>query len=220
MPVCCDGNHPLPFARGMFPTVVLSDAFPYIWQKRLLAEEMIRQAGPDGLIVMPHLHSSLGWNYSAGMTLTPRSYAALFEDLQPRLFPDEPLFEAAADCAGLDLSRPLGPDELGDQNSFTLIATRDARVFRSYPPPPTDAADTLAVNPLYRVTRAGRQSVLTLTFPTQDYADEFAASRRYLPETVIVDGDATLPVASWPDSVDVASLRRCRVVIDTPRRYC
>jgi uncharacterized protein YbaR (Trm112 family)/SAM-dependent methyltransferase len=220
MPVCCDGNHPLPFAGGTFPTVVLSDAFPYIWQKRLLAEEMVRQAGPDGLIVMPHLHSSLGWNYSAGMTLTPRSYAALFEDLQPRLFPDEALFDAAADRSGLDLSRPLTPDELGAENSFTLIATRDARVFRTYAPPPDEAAGTLTVNPLYSVTQEGGHSVLTLTFPTPDYADEFGASRRYLPETVRIEADASLPVTSWPASVDLVSLRRRRVLIDAPRRYC
>ena len=34
-----------PSPADTFPTVVLSDAFPYIWQKRLLAEEMMRQAG-------------------------------------------------------------------------------------------------------------------------------------------------------------------------------
>jgi uncharacterized protein YbaR (Trm112 family) len=220
LPVCCDGNHPLPFARRPFPTVVLSDAFPYIWQKRLLAEEMIRQAGADGLIVMPHLHSSLGWNYSAGMTLTPRSYADLFDELQPRLFPDEPLFAAAADGAGIDLSTPRSADELGAENSFTLIATRDAGLFRSYPPPVTQAADgALVLNPLYRVTRHGARSQLTLTFPTREYADEFAACRRYLPETITLEGDATVPVTAWPASIDVEALRRRRVLVDAPPRY-
>ena len=51
--------------------VVLADAFPYIWHKRACAEEMMRLAGEDGLVVMPHLHSSLGFNYSAGDCLTP-----------------------------------------------------------------------------------------------------------------------------------------------------
>ena len=132
IPVCCDANQPLPFARGTFRTVVLSDAFPYIWHKRLLAEEMIRQAGPSGLIVMPHLHSSLGWNYSAGMTLTPRSYADLFAALEPRLFADEALLAQAIAGDGIDLSSPLTPESLGDANSFTLVATADASVFRRY----------------------------------------------------------------------------------------
>ena len=91
-PVCCDANHPLPFARGTFSTVVLADAFPYIWHKRLLAEEMMRLAGTDGVVVIPHLHSALGDNFSAGDTLTPAAYHALFEPIEPRLFSDERMF--------------------------------------------------------------------------------------------------------------------------------
>ena len=40
--ICCDANNPLPFARDTCSLVVLADAFPYIWHKRLLAEEMMR----------------------------------------------------------------------------------------------------------------------------------------------------------------------------------
>ena len=58
-PVCCDGNSPLPFASRTFDMVVLADAFPYIWHKRMLAADLMRIAGPDGFVVMPHLHSSL-----------------------------------------------------------------------------------------------------------------------------------------------------------------
>ncbi|HTM34062.1 MAG TPA: methyltransferase domain-containing protein [Vicinamibacterales bacterium] len=221
VPVCCDANQPLPFAAGSFPTVVLSDAFPYIWQKRLLAGEMVRQAGPGGLIVMPHLHSSLGWNYSAGMTLTPRSYSALFAELQPRLFPDDALFGPAADRTGLDLSRPMSAEELGSENSFTLIATRDSRAFRAYAPQAmAPAAGALIVNPLYRISREGTDSVLTLTFPTAQYEEEFAATRRYLPDVLTLDVDASAPVTEWPASVDVETLRRRRVLIDAPPRYC
>ena len=32
--VCCDGNSPMPFARGAFRLAVCSDAFMYIWTKR------------------------------------------------------------------------------------------------------------------------------------------------------------------------------------------
>ena len=77
--VCCDGNNPLPPARDACSLVVLADAFPYIWHKRLLAEEMMRAVGSRGVIVLPHLHSSLGENFSAGMTLTPAGYASLLE---------------------------------------------------------------------------------------------------------------------------------------------
>ena len=46
-----------------------------------------------GVIVLPHLHSSLGENFSAGMTLTPAGYASLLEPSAPRLFSDERLFD-------------------------------------------------------------------------------------------------------------------------------
>jgi len=219
--VCCDANQPLPFGRGAFPSVVLSDAFPYIWHKRLLADEMVRQAGPAGTIVMPHLHSSLGWNFSAGMTLTPRSYASLFADLQPRLFPDEALITAAVDGAGLDLSHPRTAEALGSENSFTLIASRNDRLFRTYAPPsPARPSGVLIVNPLYRIVVHGARSVLTLRFPTPEYEEEFGACRRYLPETLTLDADLSAPVSAATPGLDVQTLRRRRVLIDAPPRYC
>ena len=41
-PVCCDGNSPLPFARGAFGFAMCSDAFQYIWTKRQFVGEMLR----------------------------------------------------------------------------------------------------------------------------------------------------------------------------------
>ena len=38
--VCCDGNAPLPFARGAFGLAMCSDAFQYIWTKRQFVGEM------------------------------------------------------------------------------------------------------------------------------------------------------------------------------------
>lgn len=219
--VCCDANHPLPFAAAAFPTVVLSDAFPYIWHKRLLAEEMMRQAGAAGTIVMPHLHSSLGWNYSAGMTLTPRSYAALFPHLEPRLFPDERLFDQVVAGTGLDLSRPWSAHGLGDANSFTLIAAGQAGLFRSFRPAAlAPIAGRLVVNPLYRVTSAGGSTRLSLAFPTPQYEEEFGECRRYLPDALTLDGDLSASSGSLPPGLDIETLRRQRVLIDVPVRYC
>jgi hypothetical protein len=182
---------------------------------------MLRQAGPDGTIVMPHLHSSLGWNYSAGMTLTPRSYADLFAALQPRLFPDEALFEQAVAGGGLDLSRPFSPEALGSVNSFTLIASRHERVFHRYPTPElAPVSGDLVVNPLYRVSRDGSSTVLTLRFPTQTYEDEFGECRRYLPDSLVIPADLTAPIVSPPAGLDVNELRRRRILIDAPRHYC
>ena len=224
-PVCCDANHPLPFAGSAFSLAVLSDAFPYIWHKRLLAGELMRLTGPDGLVVMPHLHSSLGWNYSAGMPLTPAAYADLFAPLQPRLFRDGDLLTSLLDRDAVDLTRAVTPEEMGAENSLTLVASPDASLFRGYAVPgQTTVSGALVVNPLYRVTAHATGSTLTLTFPTPEYGDEFGGCRRYLPDTLDVPADLTGPLdpAALETALgaDYASLRRRRVLIDAPRHYC
>ena len=224
-PVCCDANHPLPFAGGVFSLAVLSDAFPYIWHKRLLAGELMRLTGDTGVVVMPHLHSSLGWNYSAGMPLTPAAYADLFAALEPRLFRDEDLLTGLLDRDAVDLSHPVTPEAMGAENSLTLVASREAALFRAYQvPAPQAVHGALIVNPLYVVTRRGAGSTLTLTFPTEEYADEFAGCRRYLPDVLEVPADLTGPLdpaaLAAALGADYARLRRRRVLIDAPRHYC
>ena len=221
VPVCCDVNQPLPFEAGSFPMVVLSDAFSYVWHKRLLAGEMLRVAGPDGVIVMPHLHSALGENFSAGMTLTPTSYRNLFVELEPRLFSDEALLTQAIDRTGLDLSDDVSPADLGHEPSLTLVASRHERLFRHHEPRDVLAvAGVVIVNPLYRIERRGRVTELTLTFPTPEYEEEFGACRRYLPANVRIDVDPSKPITAATVGPRYAELLRRKVLIDTPVRYC
>ncbi|MBI4262888.1 MAG: methyltransferase domain-containing protein [Acidobacteria bacterium] len=219
-PVCCDANSPLPFARETFSMALLADAFPYIWHKRLLAEEMMRLVGPDGLVVLPHLHSARGENVSAGMTLTPVRYRELFSPLQPRLFSDARLFRQLLDRRVVDLTEDASPDQIGTEPSLTLVATPRADLFRTYDAGDTDAVEgELTVNPLYRVARQGRASVLTLTFPTPEYEEEFGACKEYLPSTLTVDADLTGPIEPALLGADCAELRRRRVILDAPKDY-
>ena len=47
-PVCCDGNAPMPFARGAFGFAMCTDAFMYIWTKRQFVGEMARLVDGGG----------------------------------------------------------------------------------------------------------------------------------------------------------------------------
>jgi len=218
--VCCDGNNPLPFARDTFSTVLLADAFPYIWHKRMLADDMARVAGTDGLIVMPHLHSALGENYSAGDTLTPTAYQALFVGRHPRLFSDARLFDDVVERRVVDLSHDLTAEALGTEASFTLIACSRSDLFRRYEVPSSTAVHgALAVNPLYEVRRHGARTTLALRFPTPEYEAEFAECRRYLPERITVDADLTPPIRAESLGAVYADLRDRRVLIDAPMGY-
>ncbi len=220
-PVCCDANSPLPFARGSFSMAVLSDAFPYIWHKRLLADEMMRAVGPDGVVVMNHLHNALGENVSAGMPLTPEAYRDLFSPLAPRLFKDSELLDQVVGHGMLDLRNQISPDTVGSEPSMTLVASRGDDLFRAYelkalPPLPPGS---LILNPLYRVEVREGRSVLTLTFPTLEYEEEFGACKRYLPATVTVAADLGRPFNAATLGAELGNLLARSVVIDAPPRY-
>ncbi len=219
-PVCCDANDPLPFSRDAFSIVVLSDAFPYIWHKRLLADELVRVAGHDGVVVLPHLHSALGDNVSAGDTLSPRAYSELFGDQQPRLFSDERMLDDILHHRTVDLTASVSPADLRTEPSLTIVASRRDNLFCRYELSEETAIEgVLMVNPLYRVQRCGTTSVLTLSFPSAEYEAEFHACRRYLPDTVTVDGDLTARLTPAQLGAQYGELRRQRVLLDLPPGY-
>jgi len=220
-PVCCDANHPLPFTRDTFSAVVLADAFPYIWHKRQLAEEMMRLAGEDGVVVMPHLHSALGENFPAGDTLTPAAYHALFAPMAPRLFSDARIFDDVIERRVVDLTSDESPEGIGTEPALTLVASARADLFAHYElAEATEVAGELVVNPLYRVEQSEGASILTLHFPTPEYEAEFGECRRYLPDSITVAADLTRPILSEALGPAFVELRERRIVIDAPVRYC
>src|SRR5436190_19163821 len=79
-PVCCDGNAPMPFARGAFGFAMCSDAFQYIWTKRQFVGEMCRlvDGAAPGAVVINHTHNQLTWSPSHGQPLSPQGYRELF----------------------------------------------------------------------------------------------------------------------------------------------
>lgn len=220
-PVCCDADAPLPFADDRFATVLLSDAFPYVWHKRLLAGEMQRVAARGGAIVMPHLHSAHGDNHSAGDTLSPAAYRDLFAPFAPRLFDDRTLLAALLDEGAIDLANHTPPAECGATPSVTLVAARDGGLYRRHAVRVRrGVTGVLTVNPLYRVDYADGVSRLTLAFPGPEYEEEFGLARRYLPASLTVEGDLRGAIGQSATGRRLAELRRRRVLLDLPRGYC
>ena len=219
-PVCCDANHPLPMVDDIFQMILLSDAFPYIRHKRLLANEMTRVTDSDGLIVMPHLHSALGDNMSAGNTLAPTAYRNLFQQFQPRLFSDNRILSDVLNNRILDLSQSMSPSELGTEPALTLIASRNKNVFRKYEvPEPPPISGELRVNPLYQISHQDGCSVLTLVFPSPEYEEEFRAVRDYLPKTITLNGSINSTVTPETRGYDNTELRRRKILLDLPHHY-
>jgi ubiquinone/menaquinone biosynthesis C-methylase UbiE len=176
--VCCDANVPLPFAPRSFSLAVCSDAFHYIWQKRLAASELQRAVGADGTVILAHLHNALWWNYSPGMPLSPAGYAKLFAE-------SEIPFNLGETIVDLSRQRKNFPKE----HALTLIATGAKNLFRRLRR--RGEKGNTAVNPLYARTR----NTLHLKFPSRDYANEFAEAKQYLPQTVQLNGRLSAPGA-------------------------
>lgn len=221
-PVCCDGNAPLPFTRDSFSLVVCSDAFHYIWCKRLLAGEMERLAGGSGTIVLTHLHSALGSNASAGMPLTPQGYGNLFETRETRLFAESELLNGLVGSESIDLGRLETAASWEHESSLTLVSSPHADVFRRYHPADLrrEVEGELVLNPLYRAEQGPGGMALSVTYPSADYEEEYAAIKRYLPQTLTLDLDARLrPRADMPEA-ERTRLMRLSVLLDVPKHYC
>ena len=110
---------------------------------------------------------------------------------------------------------------MGSEPSLTLIAGRRGDLFRRFQVPAArEVRGELAVNPLYRIGRSGGSSVLTLSFPTPEYEEEFRQCRRYLPDRVVVEADVTTPIGGEALGSISGELRDRRVLIDAPMGYC
>ena len=218
--VCCNADAPLPFGPNQFSMVVLMDAFPYIWHKRLCADEMIRVARPDAMLALPHLHSSRGDNFSAGDPLSPDAYRDLFDAHSPRFYSDRQLLDTLLEEAAIDLTQNRSAQQIGDEASLTIVASGvappEARLDIATP---TDVTGTLIVNPLYAVEYAAGVSTLRLQFPDTEYEAEFGECRRYLPDPLRVDVDLTTSIQPMAIGPRYEELRRRRVLLDVPLGY-
>jgi uncharacterized protein YbaR (Trm112 family) len=220
--VCCDGNSPLPFARGAFRLAICADAFMYIWTKRQFVGELARLVdgdGEPGAVLISHTHNERAWSPSHGQPLSPHGYRDLFETLEPRVFGEAGLFEDVVKGGPLDLSR-RDPDQTLDRDpALTIVATRRADVYTPHRLEPASSSGELRLNPLYEVEHDGEQVRLRLRFPSEDYEQEYGACRQYLPDTVVLDRRALSELQAGRLPADLAELARRRVIVDLPRRY-
>ena len=222
-PVCCDGNAPMPFARGAFRFAMCSDAFQFIWTKRQFIGEMIRLvdgSGEPGTVLISHTHNEREWSPSHGQPLTPEGYLDLFETLPPRIFAEAHLFADVVKGGPLDLSRRDPQEALDRDPALTIVATRRTDIFTSHA---IDAAATprgeLRINPLYAAESDGDRVRFRLTFPSPDYEDEYGACREYLPDTFELDRHVLTTMEHGRLPPELIELRRRRAIVDLPKKY-
>lgn len=221
--ICVDANSPLPFQAGSCSFVLCADAFEYIWNRRLFAEEMYRLLRGSGVVVITHAHNSWADNPSMGMPLSAEGYTHLGRRIGARVYGDDTLRTRLLADGTVALAHPPPLDALTSEPSFTLVGVKEsvgspADVFvdaqRIEPPPP---AGEWRINPLYKVAVEGGRVRLTLTFPTAFYESEFGGCRAYLPESLELAaadlGDLSTLRVARPDLV------ARRVLLNMPVGY-
>lgn len=222
-PVCCDGNAPMPFARGAFGYAMCSDAFQYIWTKRQFVGEMARlidNRQAPGAVVINHTHNQLTWSPSHGQPLSPAGYRDIFETLPPRVFGEAGLFKDVVKGGPLDLSRRDGDEVLDADPALTVIATAHPDVFRPHPlAVRARARGEFRWNPLYTSEPEGERLRLRLRFPSPDYEDEYGACRQYLPDETVVDPTTLATLERDGATGPQLDLVRRRIVVDLPTHY-
>ena len=221
-PVCCDGNAPLPFARGTFGYAMCSDAFQYIWTKRLFVGELSRLVDGEGpsAVVINHAHNQLTWSPSHGQPLTPSGYSDLFETIEPRLFSEARLFAQIVGGESLDLSGHDSSKMLDADAALTIVASNEPAVFgRHTVEVPTGRSGEFRINPLYAVETRGDRLHLRLQFPDSEYEDEYGACRQYLPEEATVDPAALASLQAGAGPGVLADLVARRVIVELPAKY-
>lgn len=217
--VCCDAAYPLPFARGSFSLVLCADALHYIWPRRLAAGEMIRLAAKDGAIIATALHNALCENASAGLPLEPAGWRNLFEEIPSRLYAQSAVLDAVLAHRPVELSTNPGDAELAAEPELIAIASNTDAWFRDYSSASMQTTfRRLALNPLYQRVN-GTENVWLLQFPSREYAEEFAACRRYLPEQVALTQAQLETLQRGEVGGELRELVHRRVVLDLPQNY-
>jgi uncharacterized protein YbaR (Trm112 family) len=221
--VACDGNSPMPFARGAFRYAMCSDAFMYIWTKRQFVQDMLRitdAPGAPGAVLISHTHNQLAWSPSHGQPLPPAGYRDLFETVQPRLFAEANLLADVVGGGPLDLARVDDDAALAAEPALTIVASGHPGVFARHPvTAPSVAAGEFRINPLYHAEADGERVRLRLRFPSEDYEQEYGACRQYLPDEVTIDRALLDALPARAARGALADLARRRVLLDLPRRY-
>ncbi|MBI3853889.1 MAG: class I SAM-dependent methyltransferase [Verrucomicrobia bacterium] len=218
--ICCDAALPLPFARRSFSLIVCADALHYVWPRRLAAGEMTRLVGREGAIVVTALHNALCENASAGSPLEPADWRGLFEEIPARLFAESAVLNAILADRPIALSLDHADAELATEPTLIAIASELEGLFRDYQlPGDYPFVRRPVLNPLYRRADNGSANSWTLQFPSPEYAEEFAACRRYLPERLTLTESQVKGLNGSGVGEELRELARRRVVLDLPENY-
>lgn len=219
--VCTDLEQTLPFDTGIFTTILCSDAFHYFRAKAELVQAMVRSLVPDGVLLITSMRNSAVPQLHSCLSLSPRGYAALVDDMPYRLVSDRAILDRYLKRLGPPLRRSESWETLETSELMSLVVSRDTHLFcdhgpfRDWP----HAVGRLSLNPLYRAESLNGTVRLHRVFPSEFYEKENHDCKDYLPETVDVSPRVWEALRQGVSSGRMDDLIACCVALDMPERY-
>ena len=225
--VCLDANSPLPFKDRIFSTIMMSDAFHYVYGRAYLAREMECALIQGGLILLPHLHNSLAYNRSAGYPLTPQAYTNLFDSdhLEVKVMPERRIVENFLFSNKLDLVEKYSEDKLNSANAMMLMATSGSSLFKVYDRVNRDflsVKNNLVINPLYEMKPKDDSIVLVRSSHKFSllFGDYYPLTEKYIPEKYEISKEfVSGRKAHISDLEKAEDLMKRFVIINVPENY-
>lgn len=186
--ICLDADEKIPFREKMFSAITSMDAFHYIEQKQMLADEFKRALKDNGVLFLIHLHNKNVPCIAKGLPLTPEGYAGLFPGFTCRMFPERHLVESVFHDSGIDLGREVPYDEVNRSDSISMVLTRNSGYLGKYDgyftfrrtAKESGKKSQIILNPLYM--KVGREYVRR--FPSDFYEEEYYLIKEFFPEAV------------------------------------
>ena len=228
--VCCDGNAPLPFARGAFRYAMCSDAFMFIWTKRQFVGEMARLIDDgDGRSRARSSSAtrttSCTWSPSHGQPLSPDGYRDLFETLEPRHFRRSRAVRRRRQRRPARSRRGAIPtDALDADPALTIVASRasaaSSRRTRSTAADRAAAASSASTRSTPS-TGGDRRPHVRCGCSSRPRTTRRSTARAgsTCPTRSTIDRDALRALAAGRVPGELADLVRRRVILDLPKRY-
>ena len=231
---CIDANYPLPFADGIFSSVLMLDAFHSIPSRASLAREMERVISQQGLLLLLHVHSSLYRDYAYGHPLPPSGWARLFQKLSVRVLSEKTIVEDFLSNDMLDLQRESPTADLNCSMAFTIVGCGDSSAFRIYRHLWRDALNdknNLVINPIYSIKHTSGKLFLKLKYPSDYFRREYHLTEKYLHEQCLISSDLAeafkgrfldmdYSKASKRERMEIDDLMKKFVIISVPKKYC
>ena len=213
-----DINAGLPFKDHQFSVAYMMDSFHYVDARALLAKELARVTTPEGFDLILHLHNALRENVSAGRPLSPEAIRRIFRSDQIRLLPELGVIKNFIRNGRLDLSEGYTEGQIREADALVVARQAPAAVSEDLWDDLLRPDDHLIVNPMYRAEDRDDRILLTRTFPSEVFRQEYPLTEMYLPDRYEIK--KTVLRQGWdPSSEEFREMRRRFILLSVPGRY-